>query len=329
MISVIIPAYNAEATIKRAIDSIVNQEFHDVEVVIIDDGSTDNTYNICKSIAEQDSKVRIFHQDNCGVSTARNCGIKQARGDYIIFLDSDDELSPKSLQELNAEINKYFPDVIVYGIEYKSDDKTLISVHPDYNYADIKSNLNLLIQHVYKKGLFASSVNKAYNRKLLIGLYFDITKDYAEDLIFNFEVFCYIKSLLCISCDLYIYNKHDNSLSTNNTISHALQLKEIETKARDFFRRLNVAEGTTQDLIAGHLYEYLYPLYINMICQMKSMRLSQKKLLIKEIVSEKYKSYLFSKRSSVYAFLLRNDLLNLLYSYILLNSALHGNREKQ
>lgn len=105
MFSIIIPAYNAEKYIKRSIDSVLLQENQNFEIIVVNDGSTDNTADLVKRI--EDNRVILLEQDNAGVSAARNAGIKQAKGEYICFLDADDEYLPNHLRTLNNMIMEY------------------------------------------------------------------------------------------------------------------------------------------------------------------------------------------------------------------------------
>lgn len=100
MISIIVPVYNAEKYLEECIDSILAQSFKDIEVLLIDDGSTDNSKTICERYALADRRIRFFHQENGGVSLARNTGLEYARGEYVVFVDSDDVVAPNYLQTL-------------------------------------------------------------------------------------------------------------------------------------------------------------------------------------------------------------------------------------
>ena len=114
--SVIVPVYNRENMIASVIDSVVSQSYSSWELLLIDDGSTDSTAEVCKRYAAQDERVRYFYKDNGGVSSARNFGIREANGDYIVFLDSDNSLMLDMLEKLNkAIIGEEDVDFVVYG----------------------------------------------------------------------------------------------------------------------------------------------------------------------------------------------------------------------
>lgn len=103
MISVIVPVYNGEKTVERCVRSILSQKQVQLELLLIDDGSADKTYALCRSLAEGDSRIRLFHQENAGVSAARNRGLENAVGDFVTFVDADDLLAPGALAALAAE----------------------------------------------------------------------------------------------------------------------------------------------------------------------------------------------------------------------------------
>ena len=99
-ISVIVPIYNSDKYLQRCIDSILSQDFEDFELLLIDDGSTDNSGDICDKYAEKDMRVRVFHKKNGGVSSARNLGIENAKGEWVVFIDSDDWVDITMLEKL-------------------------------------------------------------------------------------------------------------------------------------------------------------------------------------------------------------------------------------
>ena len=112
MISIIVPVYNSEKTLRECINSILCQSYCDFEVIIIDDGSTDNSPVICREMAEQDERVVVIHVENQGVSHARNVGMKKSKGDYICFVDSDDTIKPDYLEYLYSNIVSSAADIV-------------------------------------------------------------------------------------------------------------------------------------------------------------------------------------------------------------------------
>ena len=125
--SLIIPAYNVAPYIKECLDSVLSQSYQDWEAICVDDGSTDETGEICEKFAEQvrgerlevsgRARIKVIHQPNGGLSVARNTGVHHATGDYLLFLDSDDVLTSDALAMLKEQIDKYQPDVITFNAE--------------------------------------------------------------------------------------------------------------------------------------------------------------------------------------------------------------------
>ena len=101
LFSIIVPVYKVESYIKRCVQSLLNQTFHDVEIILVDDGSPDQCPMMCDEFAKEDARIKVIHKKNGGLSDARNVGIEAATGKYIIFVDSDDFISPRACEELS------------------------------------------------------------------------------------------------------------------------------------------------------------------------------------------------------------------------------------
>ena len=115
-ISIIVPVYNAEKTLPRCIDSILAQTFTDYELILVDDGSSDGSLSVCSAYAARDSRIRVLHQENAGVSAARNAGLDAAAGKYIMFCDSDDEVEPEWCALLHQEIEAHPDSWVLCGV---------------------------------------------------------------------------------------------------------------------------------------------------------------------------------------------------------------------
>ena len=112
--SIIVPSYNVEKYLGEAVESVKKQNFSDYEIILVDDGSTDNTGSLCDELANNNSKIRVIHQKNAGLSEARNSGMQIAKGRYFILLDADDKLSNDSMENLQKAIeDQNYPDFVV------------------------------------------------------------------------------------------------------------------------------------------------------------------------------------------------------------------------
>ena len=123
MLSIIVPVYNVEKYLERCINSLLNQSYKDIEIVIINDGSTDSSGIICDKLAQLDSRVKIFHKKNGGLSDARNYGILKSKGDYISFLDGDDFVTEKGYSELMKEADNQVEVILGRLMNYFSNVK--------------------------------------------------------------------------------------------------------------------------------------------------------------------------------------------------------------
>ena len=122
MISIIIPVYNGEKTIDNIIKCLMKQTFKDIEIIVVNDGSTDNTLLVLK---KWKSKIRVINQENKGVSSARNRGIKEARGEYLMFFDADDECKYEMIEKIYTSADKNNADYVISGMEKKSSEKII------------------------------------------------------------------------------------------------------------------------------------------------------------------------------------------------------------
>ena len=188
MISVIIPAYNAVRTIRRCILSVLDQTYTEWEMIIVDDGSKDDTLDICQSY--DDSRIRVLHKENGGVSSARNHGLKFAQGDYIAFIDSDDFIEADYLEHLSQGLDY---DIVISGFCYENTPESSSFHLKLANREAVGRELSKLInadQLCYPWGrLFKRSIIETYHIR------FDEAMRFAEDNVFNWEYLCHINSL--------------------------------------------------------------------------------------------------------------------------------------
>ena len=122
LVSIIVPVYNIEKYLLECVESLMSQTYHNIEIILIDDGSTDESANLCDKIALRDERVVVIHKKNGGVSSARNCGIEVAKGNYITFVDGDDWVKENYIEILYEGIKKYNADISATGFIYQYDD---------------------------------------------------------------------------------------------------------------------------------------------------------------------------------------------------------------
>lgn len=125
-VSIIIPVYNVEAYLRKCLDSVVGQTYENLEIIIVDDGATDNSYSICREYADRDSRIVLIHQENGGLSAARNKGLSVATGDYVLFLDSDDWVDIHMVEKLVFLASEHDADAVASGIYRTADENAVV-----------------------------------------------------------------------------------------------------------------------------------------------------------------------------------------------------------
>ena len=209
-VSIIVPVYNVEKYLKQCIDSLVVQSFTDFEIILVDDGSTDNSRHICDDYAKLDKRIKVIHKANGGVSSARNTGIEVALGKYIMFVDSDDYIDTDMVSVLFSEMEYNEADMVVCGfnVVLAGNIKNIYYENAIYNNKqDIAEFFSLL------EGRTNSTCNKMYKTSL-ITKYFDSRFSQGEDLLFNLDYIRGCNSLIVIDRCFYFYRRENtNSLS--------------------------------------------------------------------------------------------------------------------
>lgn len=214
LISVIVPVYNVEQYLVQCIDSILNQKYENFELLLVDDGSTDRSGEICDVYEKKDKRVRVFHKKNGGVSSARNVGLDNAKGEWIAFVDSDDIVTPNYLSELYSDV-KSDVDLVIqkYFIfkDYLKDERFLEAIKETDIYD--KSDLQKLIveYHLYKNGHIWS---KLYKQEFIQNnnIRFQEEISFCEDYYFLFQYLDVIYGkVVCSYVANYFYRDRDNS----------------------------------------------------------------------------------------------------------------------
>lgn len=213
-ISIIVPVYNSSKYLEKCFESIRLQTFTDFEVIAINDGSTDNSGNICDKFASLDTRFKVIHKKNEGVSVARNTGIEQSCGRYITFIDSDDWVDEDYLQSMITAIESSC-ELIVSGVisEFSNGATSILNIQSNYFASTNATQLHNLI----RSRLYFGPYNKLFDSRIIKNhnILFPIDISYGEDRIFNFQYLKYVDNILTLSYNGYHYNRLDSgSLST-------------------------------------------------------------------------------------------------------------------
>ena len=178
MVSLVVPVYKSEATLPGCVESLLGQTEKDLEILLVDDGSPDNCPKLCDELAGKDARIRVIHKVNGGVSSARNAGIEEARGEYLLFVDSDDSVEPDMVSKLLKGIEHADIAVCGYHHHYLGRDVQKVPV------VSGKTGAENFLQ-LYGRGYMNMPWNKLFKRSL-VGR-FDESISLGEDLLFNLD----------------------------------------------------------------------------------------------------------------------------------------------
>ena len=285
MISFIVPVYNVEHKLQRCIESILKQSETDIELLLIDDGSKDGSGEICDKYKENE-KVRVYHNENQGVSKTRNFGIKHARGEYIIFVDSDDFLNIDTGKKLKESLEKNNSDIVLCGFCHWSTIRQILVLPPrelcgTFSREEFAENFSVL----YGKLLLNSPCNKIY-KKEQIKKGFREDLDLGEDFLFNLDYFSEINSITIIQDCLYNYvQSNENSLS-GKFRNNQKEISKMIHKAASEFLMANGVKSKGKEIDEIFLYDLINSM--EKLPLEKNMSKKEKKEAISSYVTDPY-----------------------------------------
>ncbi len=240
-ISVIVPVYRAEAFLRKCADSILSQSFSDLELLLVDDGSPDNSGELCDQIAQADGRVRVFHKENGGVSSARNLGMAQARGTYLAFADSDDWLPPNALETLYGALGAAGADT-AGGAHYRVEVDGRQEKEPGalpagtYGPGEIRTGIvdRLLGERMGKPGEVLNGFiwRFLFSREIIQSQNITFAGAYLEDELFLMEYFCYAQKLAMVDQPVYYYLQNPVSV-TRRYLPEYMQTFQSFMKAKE------------------------------------------------------------------------------------------------
>lgn len=231
--SIIVPVYNVEKYIANCIEKLLAQDYTDFEIILVNDGSTDGSRENCERYVQKyPDRISLYNTENGGPGAARNCGIEHAAGDYIVFVDSDDELVKGALAEIDEKIEKISgeasgntPDILIFDFEEVDETGKILGRH-GLKALDIKELLldsPCCWNKAYKKTLFEGGANRFPE------------KVWYEDLRFVLKIFSAAKSIAYLNKSLYIYYKRLGSIMNNSNIERNAQIIDAIEDVREYY----------------------------------------------------------------------------------------------
>ena len=279
MISILIPMYNSSKTIKECLNKILEQNTNYIEIILIDDNSTDDTYNVCSKYVKEYNFIKLYKNDKKGVSTARNYGIKKSNGDYIIFIDSDDFLIDNAINEIKENLSG---DMIIYGFSYVNKNLKVLSTVKDEKYHVTKEEFveKKLLKYI-DNSLMYSVWNKVFKRKIIEknNLFFNENFNFNEDILFCLNYLKNCNNIVNIDKSLYLYVCDTSGLSKKYNKNNYIALNTVYNAVIEIY-----GDSTSKYLNNIFLYKILED--INKL-SISSFEQQQKIELIKSIRNSK------------------------------------------
>lgn len=263
-VSVIIPVFNVEKHIGTCVESVLHQTFSDFELVLVDDGSTDNSGRIIDGYTEIDSRVLAFHKNNSGASATRNYGLSQARGRWIVFVDSDDYVGEKYLEDLinNAESDC----LVIQGLTKVSDGDIL----GDLQFRDDLYEGKDIIKLFDSKDFFDRGfpVSKVFDKNVInaYDIKFNANIHYSEDLIFTLEYVRYARKVITMSGSNYYYQVNNSNLSRkyNSFASEYELFDKFSSLTSEIAQEYGCIQSETAKIFSAlMLMRCVYAMYVN------------------------------------------------------------------
>ena len=261
LISVIVPVYNREGYLDRCIGSILAQTYGHLEILLVDDGSTDRSGTVCDGYAARDARIRVLHRENGGVSAARNMGLDCCQGDYIAFVDSDDFIRPDMYRAMLEAMEEHGAAVCVCQWQYLRTDGTgavdLARVDPAI-FGTMSSGefARFLYRGAYENGVVVSPCNKLYRRDCFRGLRF--SGRYAEDDGLHTQLLSREFPVYVMQEQFYIYAENPDSLSHRGFRQESLAILDILRRRTALFRRDPFLVRESKRTYCNLYIEYFY-----------------------------------------------------------------------
>lgn len=303
-ISILMPVFNAEKYIKAAIESIQAQTFKDWELIIVNDGSNDNSGQVSDDIAKGDKRIKVIHKKNTGVSDTRNILINNAKGRYISFVDCDDYIEKNMLEILINKIKAYNADLSVCGIiEDKIINDSIVSSKANKYYPKDFFKIEEMKENIMEYGnsnLLNSLCNKLYKKDIILknNITFDTNIENGEDFIFNLEYMKYIKNLVFCEEQLYHYARRQNQSITNKYVDDMYYKGlNIHYTLEKFLQQMGFFTEKNQYILCGNHIKGIFSVFLNLFHKNCPMSLKEKRTYINKIISRDYVKECAQKRA--------------------------------
>lgn len=260
-ISVVIPVFNKEKYLQNIFDCLLRQTFEDFECIIVDDGSTDGSGNLCDKLASSDNRFRVFHILNGGVSHARNLALNKAKGEYITFIDADDRIPENYLECLYKTITESKADMVICSVTkvWESGKQEKVELLPNGVY-EKKDLLPGFAEYQKKTGMYGYCCGKIFSKQLTTEKQFDENICLAEDFDFLLKLYPEINSIGFTDATTYFYlqnAENSSSVIDDSAIDYRAQLS-VNLRYKHFLENENAYTSANREIVSQILSNYVY-----------------------------------------------------------------------
>ncbi|MFR5876150.1 MAG: glycosyltransferase family 2 protein [Eubacterium sp.] len=262
LISVIVPVYNVEKYLDECVESIVNQTYKNLEIILVDDGSTDNSYQMCNKWAEKDGRIKVIHKKNGGTSSAKNCAIGIAQGDYVGFIDSDDFIDNDMFELLLNNALEYSAEISRCSYRFFENGK-FVDSNEINDEIKIYTSEQIIDDLKYSGNLRSIACNKLFLKKAIVNVRFNENLYSGEDTVFVYQAYKNVNKVVCRDIAKYTYRMHSNHLSAKPDFNYQCY-RAMKTIISDpdcpngpYFKFFTFAAMTLNDIVLkGFDYDF-------------------------------------------------------------------------
>lgn len=260
LITLIIPVYKVEDLLPRCMESVFNQTYNNLEIILIDDGSPDKCPILCDNYKKKDNRVKVIHKENGGLSSARNAGIEQATGKYICFIDSDDVISKYYIEELYSNIKKTNSEISICSYKFVGTESEIPDIYEESKKVDIFSSKKAIELMLYQKNINNSAWGKLYKKEIFDNIRFPEGKIY-EDIPTTYKTFLLSNNICVSNSKYYFYTKREDSISghwsdkTLDIIENVLIMEE-DLKKYSYYKKASNSRVLNADFFVIRQLDY-------------------------------------------------------------------------
>ena len=298
IISIIVPVYNIENYLEECIDSLLQQTYEKLEIILVDDGSKDSSGEICDNYAKKDNRITAYHIENSGPSKARNYGLEKATGEYVMFIDSDDWIEKHTLEACYEASHRYDSDIVLFNLcDFNDRDEIhQIVLNGEERYFEgkqVEYIENIMISTHAENPVTTQSIGgpvcKLYKREVLDGCFFPEEVSFGEDTCFVAQVLQNIKNLVYLNKSFYHRRLLEDSLSQASRTDYAQRRLAFVNWIVQFYK-----EKKTHDMLNIFCWNS-YCVVVNKVIENKKINIREKNKLVREFLNGIQFSYDFSK----------------------------------